>query len=92
MELASAACVCSVLIYDGLCVLYLCIMAAKGTLYPSVTLPRHGMMFMERCMNIGRCVELDEIVYSSVHVCCLFVCLFVCAVFVYLIVLLFCAY
>ena len=29
-------------------------------------------------MNIGRCVELDEIVYSSVHVCCLFVlCLFI---------------
>lgn len=82
--LASAANVCSVLIYGGLCLPYLHIMVSKGTLYPLVTFPRHGIMFMERCMNIGRCVEFDEIAHSSILVCCLFVY----TVFIYCIVLL----
>jgi hypothetical protein len=53
-------CVCSVLIYGVFRLLYFHIMASKCALYPSVMSPRHGMMFMERCLNIGRCVEFDE--------------------------------
>jgi hypothetical protein len=71
-------CVFLVLIYGGFYLLYLCIMASRCTLYPSVMLPRHGMMFMERCINIGGCVEFDEIVHSNIHVGCLFIlCLFI---------------
>ena len=82
--LASAAYVCLMLIYGGLCLPSLRIVASKGTLYPLVTFPRNGMMFMERCTNRGRYVEFDEIAHSSIHVCCLIVY----TVFIYCIVLL----
>ena len=78
LMLAYAACVCLVLMCGGLRSLNFCIMAPKCTLYPSVTFPKHRMMFMERWMNIGRCVECDEIVHNNIHVHCLLIlCLFI---------------